>query len=379
MDEDDIRPAESCVMNVATDNALLYVDDEDMARKYFVRCVGTDYDVLTAAGADAAIALLQDRRVGILVTDYRMPGRDGGDLLRQVAREFPHVVRILVTAYADREALLDVVNSGEIFRILEKPLDLGEVRNTLRLAYELSRERSARQQSLLAIDETLAFLAHELNTPLAAIVNFARGIAHRVSDGAVSSRQQAEIGQAALAMNDNAGYCLSLLSTFVESVQGAGMMGSYGSTARKMISSLLDTYPLTPAQRAAILVDIREDFPVTALPNCVLLVLSSVLSNALRAVQNQPLPMIAFTVLVEGNPQIRIVDNGPGIPPEIMARLLSDPVTTHADDGGKGWGMIFCKRIMQSFGGGILIHSAPSIYTTVTLNFPTIEVKRSDR
>ncbi len=310
---------------------------------------------------------------------FCMPGRDGGDLLRQVAREFPHVVRILVTAYADREALLDVVNSGEIFRILEKPLDLGEVRNTLRLAYELSRERSARQQSLLAIDETLAFLAHELNTPLAAIVNFARGIAHRVADGPVSSRQQAEIGQAALAMNDNAGYCLSLLSTFVESVQGAGMMGSYGSTARKMIASLFDTYPLTPAQRAAILVDIREDFPVTALPNCILLVLSSILSNALRAVQNQPLPMVAFTVLVEGNPQIRIVDNGPGIPPEIMARLLSDPVTTHADDGGKGWGMIFCKRIMQSFGGGILIHSAPSIYTTVTLNFPTIEVKRSDR
>src|ERR1035437_2655893 len=110
-------------MSVAMDNfehglaTILYVDDEEMARKYFARSVGADYEVLTAADADTAIRTLQDKdkQVGILVTDYRMPGRDGGDLLRQIEREFPYVVRILVTAYADREVLLDTVNSGEIF------------------------------------------------------------------------------------------------------------------------------------------------------------------------------------------------------------------------------------------------------------------------
>jgi two-component system response regulator PhcR len=292
-------------------------------------------------------------------------------------------VRILVTAYADREVLLDTVNSGEIFRILEKPLDLDEVRNTLRLACELSRERSAKQQKLMAIDETLAFLAHELNTPLAAIINFARGVQRRLAEGSVSPQQQTEIGKAALAMDDNARYCLSLLSTFVESVQGAGALFTHhtGSTAQQMILSLLDTYPLTSVQRALIRIDIQEDFQIMALPNCVALVLSSLLSNALRAIQDQLSPMICFTVLVEGNPQIRIIDNGPGIPPEVLQRLLVDPVTTHADTGGKGWGMIFCQRIMQSFSGGILVHSAPNTPTTVTLNFPAIknQVKRNDQ
>lgn len=378
-------------MSVAMDNfehglaTILYVDDEEMARKYFARSVGADYEVLTAADADTAIRTLQDKdkQVGILVTDYRMPGRDGGDLLRQIEREFPYVVRILVTAYADREVLLDTVNSGEIFRILEKPLDLDEVRNTLRLACELSRERSAKQQKLMAIDETLAFLAHELNTPLAAIINFARGVQRRLAEGSVSPQQQTEIGKAALAMDDNARYCLSLLSTFVESVQGAGALFTHhtGSTAQQMILSLLDTYPLTSVQRALIRIDIQEDFQIMALPNCVALVLSSLLSNALRAIQDQLSPMICFTVLVEGNPQIRIIDNGPGIPPEVLQRLLVDPVTTHADTGGKGWGMIFCQRIMQSFSGGILVHSAPNTPTTVTLNFPAIknQVKRNDQ
>jgi len=362
---------------------ILYVDDEDMARKYFARSVGADYEVLTAASADAAIEILQERQVDILVTDYRMPGRDGGDLLRQIEHEFPYVVRILVTAYAEREVLLDTVNSGEIFRILEKPMDLGEVREALHLARELSRERRARQQKLMAIDETLAFLAHELNTPLAAIINFARGVQQRITDEIVSPRQQAEIGKAALAMDNNARYCLALMSSFVESVQGTGALSAHhtGGTAQQMILSLIDTYPLTSEQRAIIHVEIQEDFQITALPNCVALVLSSLLNNALRAVQNQPEPMICFKVLVEGKPQIRIIDNGCGISPEILQRLLVDPVTTHADTGGTGWGMIFCKRIMQSFGGEILIHSAADTHTTVTLNFPSVknQIRRNEQ
>ena len=352
--------------------AILYVDDEEMARKYFARSFGTDHAVLTVADADAAIGILhdQDKRIGVVVTDYRMPGRNGGDLLRQIAGKFPHVVRILVTAYADRETLLDTVNSGEVFRILEKPLDMDEVRNTLRTAYLLSRERNARQQKLTAIDETLAFLAHELNTPLATIVNFARGVQYRVADGNISSQQQTEIEKAARAMGDNARYCLTLLSSFVKSVQVAGVLANQhtSSTAQQMIASLLDSYPLTPAQRSLIRIDMQENFPITALPNCVALVLSSLLSNALRAIQNRPASMICFTVLTEGNPQIRITDNGPGIPPEILEHLLVDPITTHVDTGGSGWGMIFCKRIMQSFGGSIVVQSSHG--TTVTLNFP---------
>jgi two-component system, response regulator PhcR len=52
--------------------------------------------------------------------------------------------------------------------------------------------------------------------------------------------------------------------------------------------------------------------------------------------------------------------------------LLLDPVTTHAGRGGHGMGMIFCNRIMQSFGGGLRIESAVGEGTTVTMRFPGI-------
>jgi two-component system response regulator PhcR len=297
-----------------------------------------------------------------------MPERDGGDLLRQIEREFPHIIRILVTAYADRKVLLETVNSGEVFRILEKPLDVSEVLNVLRQAHELSRERTARQQRLMAINETLGFLAHELNTPLAAIVNFSRGVQRRVAD--------VEVENAIVAINDNAKYCLSLLSSFVDSVKGVNTPATRSSemTAYQMVLSLLDTYPLTSEQRACIQVDVQEDFQITALPNCVALVLSSILSNALRALYRHESPMIHFTLLVEERPQIRISNNGPVISSEVLGNLMVSPFTTYAATGGKGWGMIFCKRIMQSFGGSILATSSAESNTVFTLQFPSTRV-----
>jgi len=115
---------------------VVYVDDEELARKYFARSAGGDYEVLLADGADEAMSILrrEGARVSVLVTDFRMPGPNGDELLRKVAQEYPHIVRILVTAYADYGGLLDVVNSGEVFRILEKPLGVSAVREVLAAA-----------------------------------------------------------------------------------------------------------------------------------------------------------------------------------------------------------------------------------------------------
>ncbi|WP_415914499.1 response regulator [Paraburkholderia sp. J67] len=116
-----------------TRHTVVYVDDEELARKYFARAAGSDYEVLLAENADEAIAILrrEGARVTVLVTDFRMPGRHGADLLQQVAQEYPQIVRLLVTAYADKDALQGLVDSGEVFRILEKPLGMAVVREVL--------------------------------------------------------------------------------------------------------------------------------------------------------------------------------------------------------------------------------------------------------
>lgn len=356
---------------------LLYVDDEEMACKYFARTVAADYEVLLARSSDDAIAILRrdHARIAVLVTDFRMPGRTGGDLLREVAQEYPHIVRILVTAYADKDVLLQTVNSGEVFRILEKPLTSSAVRETLRMAFERYRERAIQNQRLMAIDETLAFLAHELNTPLATIALNARSIENRVDAAPDSER---DVGDAARSMRESAQYCIAVVSSFWRSVHnGRRRLAEDDArsevTAHGLISALLDTYPFAAAQRSWVQIEVASDFAVVTQPNCVALVLSSLLSNALRALADVPTPSVRFTVVAEPNPGIRIRDNGPGIPPEVKARLLTDPITTHAKSGGNGLGLILCNRVMQSCGGSIRIESTSGQGTTVMLDFPHIK------
>lgn len=355
---------------------ILYVDDEEMACKYFARMASSEFTVLTAPGVDAALKILETERIGVLVTDYQMQEKDGGDLLREVAKEYPHTVCILVTAYADKNLLLDTVNSADIFRILEKPLDTAQVRDVLRLATNLARDRATHRQRLTAINETLAFLSHELNTPLATIVNFTHGIKQHITAADGSPQSLQEIERATTSIHDSARYCLKVLSTLAASVQNVENLsaGNNESSAQQLVNSLIDTFPLTPAQRALIRIEVSEDFGIKALPNIVSLVLSSILSNALRALQGHPEPAICITILVDGTPQIWISDNGPGINPEIITRLLVNPITTHANNGGSGWGLILSNRIMQAFGGGIAVYSQPNKGTTVTLKFPATQI-----
>jgi two-component system, response regulator PhcR len=356
--------------------SVLFVDDDEMTRIHFARAIQGLYPVHLARSADEAMEMLDrySAEIAVLVTDFRMPVRDGDQLLREVAQKYPQIVRILVTAYADKDMLLHTVNTGDVFRILEKPLKMDTVREILRLAIARYTELETRQQRLLAMDETLGFLAHELNTPLATIALYARSMENDV-DGVIDAESQTKIAGAAASILNNTQYCLTLISSFWATVHKSGgtdsmsRAGTREVRASRLISTLLDTYPFAGTQRDWITVDVKDDFVVQAMPNCVALVLSSLLSNALRALGNTPLPSLHIEVLNDREPEIRVRDNGPGIAPDIKARLLQDPVTTHADDGGHGMGMIFCNRIMRSFGGSLRIDSALGAGTTVTMAF----------
>lgn len=358
---------------------ILYVDDEAMARKYFTRTLETEFNVITASGVDEALDILEREYIGVLVTDYQMKDKDGGDLLREVALRFPHLVCILVTAYANKNLLLETVNTSEIFRILEKPLDVTQIRQVLHLATNLARDRATHKQRLVAINETLAFLSHELNTPLATISNYAHCLKNLIAEMAPTPTVSGltEIESAVKAMQNNARYCMKVIATLTASAQNADNLASTHTeiNAHKLIASLIDTFPLTPTQRSFIHTDVSQDFVIKALPNIVSLVLSSILNNSLRALQEQPAPQLSIGILVNNKiPQIVIADNGCGIAPETLACLLIEQITTHANEGGSGWGLILCKRIMQAFSGNIAIHSELGQGTAVTLSFPAIKI-----
>ncbi len=103
-------------------HVLLLVDDEPSILNALRRTLRSgDYRIVIANGAEEALDALAHYDVGVIITDNRMPGVSGIELLRQVKQRYPQVTRIMLSGYSDFTSLSSAINSGEIFRFLSKP------------------------------------------------------------------------------------------------------------------------------------------------------------------------------------------------------------------------------------------------------------------
>lgn len=371
--------------------AVLFVDDEANSRKWFAREFGDEFTVATAAGADEALQVLQQRgdEFAVLVTDYRMPQRDGMKLLHAVHRDFRHVIRLLATAYAEKDVAIAAVNQGKVLRILEKPLDGEVTREALREAMALHRaqalERAMNEGRVSALRETLGFLAHELNTPLATVRGCVASVAARVqpatgaAPGSVQFAEEypGELLAALERAERRALYCQSLVSTFVQSARDAYPGAAPQSvSASSLVASLLDEFPFEENERSWVDSRVLQDFRLPGRRDLLYLVLCTLAKNAIQALRGTAEPRLLIEVACEGGQgRIRFSDNGPGIPPEVLAKLTREPVTTKADQGGNGMGLLFCQRVMNSMNGTMELQSVVGQGTAITLVLQPLQAR----
>lgn len=135
---------------------VLFVDDEELARRTFKRMVDKEFRVLLAGDVKEAIQVLDEHSedIGILLTDQRMPGQLGVDLLEHCRREYPDIIRMLTTAYSELNDAIAAVNRGEIMRYIEKPWgNIDGILIDLKLAATLYEIKKENQQ---LVDEKLS-------------------------------------------------------------------------------------------------------------------------------------------------------------------------------------------------------------------------------
>ena len=165
----------------ATRPTLLVVDDEVEVLNSLHDLLRLDYRVLTCeSGSDALKYLQSSEEIHVVLSDQRMPGMTGVEVLRHARRLRPEATRLLFTAYADIKAVVDAINQGSVYRYISKPWDPDELQAVVRQAIEqrelivekarLMEELREKNKQLLEADRLkTAFIevaSHELNTPV---------------------------------------------------------------------------------------------------------------------------------------------------------------------------------------------------------------------
>jgi response regulator RpfG family c-di-GMP phosphodiesterase len=143
---------------------VLYVDDEESNLSAFKAAFRRDFSVYTANSAAEAKALLATKPIAILITDQRMPKITGAQLLAEAVKIYPNQIRILISAYADGDALINAINEGHIFRFIQKPWQNDVLKETIIAAFKHYQQKVAwheKEKELSALQQKVEQLYKE--------------------------------------------------------------------------------------------------------------------------------------------------------------------------------------------------------------------------
>jgi diguanylate cyclase len=145
--------------------SLLVVDDEPYILSTLSALLASDFEMLTAASAEAAQEIFARRSVDLILTDQKMPRTSGVQLLEWVREHSPRTVRLLMTGFAELEDAVEAINRGKVYRYLFKPWRTDELLHILRDAchnYQLERQAEQQNEQIRSLNQELQSLNQEL-------------------------------------------------------------------------------------------------------------------------------------------------------------------------------------------------------------------------
>lgn len=149
-----------------TRHRVLFVDDEENVLKALERVFADEgYEIITASSGEEALRKLDGESVSLVISDQRMPGMQGVELLSRIKALSPHTIGILLTGYTDIKAAIVAINSGAVYKYIGKPWDDEQCRITVRRAlekYDVEQENRRLERKIRKQNEKLKELNKNL-------------------------------------------------------------------------------------------------------------------------------------------------------------------------------------------------------------------------
>lgn len=375
--------------------AVLFVDDEKMALEAFDMICQDHYPVFTASSVKDAEAILERHgdEIAVCFSDQRMPQDTGVDLLKNMRQRYPHIVRMLTTAYADHADVVAALNEAEIFRYIPKPWDVEAIRHVVASAMDhyLEQQRQldlARNQRSNTL-KVAGRIVHELRGSFATIGAGVSGIRMHLPNLLTVYDQARAAGVSDLPvlsqMHRNAlGHVLDSMenqvreaNVFMELMLAQARADSIDRTGfgcfamADCVKQALDRFPFAKEQRQLVNTDLSNDFQFFGAQQLVVHVIFNLLRNALFALIHAGKGNISIR-LECGTTHNRLYfrDSGSGIPADVLPHIFEDFFSTRTVSEGSGIGLGFCRTVTEAMGGTIDCQSVEGEFTEFAIDLP---------
>jgi signal transduction histidine kinase len=357
---------------------LLIVDDEEGPRQSLNMIFGDDYEVTIATSGEEAIQFSRQQAFHVVVTDIRMRGLSGIDVLREVKQISPHTEVIVLTAYETLETARQAISLGAS-EYLKKPFDLDHIQTVVKRCFRnyslrTQQESVVREDVNAAKNNFLEIVSHELNTPMNGILGFLE-----LLEGTRLDPDQAEYVETIRDCSFKYFEHVQDILTYarISMSESEISMGSFNPAT--LVLKLINETEVPSSKPIHLDCEIAAGLPdlVDGAEQEVRIVVRKLLLNALKFTKQGHVKVtVAAKMLSSVKTQLvfSVSDTGVGIQPELLENGRIFDAFTQGDSSlkreheGLGLGLSLCKSLADRLGGDILIESQLGKGSTFVFN-----------
>lgn len=350
-------------------HAILLVDDEADNVDALERLFRKKYKVLKATSGKDALELIKGNKVSLILTDQRMPGMTGVELLSESMDTVPDAIRILLTGFTDIDSVISAINSGQVYRYVTKPWDPVDLANTVDKAierFELSAELKEKNRALetalaelRTLDEAksnfMILINHELKTPLTAMLSF-MDLLRETDLSGEQMKYVTRIGQSAERLRALIEDSLELVSAET----GTMPVKNTGINLKKLIAELSKEFgPALEKKGMTVVPDILAG-DVRADSKALRSVLARLLDNAIKFGHENSAIAFATSETRDGQVQVSLINEGKSVKADVIAKILKpfsldEDVMHHSK--GTGLGLSVVQAVLKRLGSKLEVQT----------------------
>lgn len=361
-------------MNTTDKIKVLYVDDEQNNLNSFKATFRFDFQVFIALDTTQAYHILdKEQDISVIISDQRMPEKTGVEFFEEIREKYPKPMRILLTGYADIEAVIDAINKGNVFRYIKKPWTDADISTAIEQANKfyitnslLTEKNKELQIAYNELDKFAYSITHDMRGPLLSVLG--------ALDVIKEFHNMTELRDVLNLMEIS----LKKLDDFINSVHEyykvkRGQLVYEEIDFEKTLNDISEIFRVAGRmEKVKYTYEIKQNGPFYSDEVSIKIILNNLLSNAFKY-QKKDIDdkYVHVDIIVNDDKVIIFVkDNGIGIHENHMSKIFNMFYRATSQDTGSGFGLFIVKDSLDKLNGEVEVKTALNEGTTFKVTIP---------